>query len=199
MNTKYIKDHYQFQPLTVEHVLTDFECSSKDLTEFLRNDALTQQELYLNSTNLIMCKDKIIGFVSLLTDTFKIGNIQDEKLKKIIKKELNLIGNKNIVPAVKIGRFAIDKKYAGKGLGNHIFKNVLMNIINIKETVGFRYITIDAYASAFGFYVDKHGFEYYRNDEKNVKKIKEIIKKDPEKKFRLYIDLEKIKKLEENS
>ncbi|WP_303247833.1 GNAT family N-acetyltransferase [uncultured Methanobrevibacter sp.] len=199
MNTKYIKDHYQFQPLTVEHVLTDFECSSKDLTEFLRNDALTQQELYLNSTNLIMCKDKIIGFVSLLTDTFKIGNIQDEKLKKIIKKELNLIGNKNIVPAVKIGRFAIDKKYAGKGLGNHIFKNVLMNIINIKETVGFRYITIDAYASAFGFYVDKHGFEYYRNDEKNVKKIKEIIKKDPEKKFSLYIDLEKIKKLEENS
>lgn len=199
MNMEYIKDHYQFQPLTVEHVLTDFECSSKDLTEFLRNDALTQQELYLNSTNLIMCKDKIIGFVSLLTDTFKIGNIQDEKLKKIIKKELNLIGNKNIVPAVKIGRFAIDKKYAGKGLGNHIFKNVLMNIINIKETVGFRYITIDAYASAFGFYVDKHGFEYYRNDEKNVKKIKEIIKKDPEKKFSLYIDLEKIKKLEENS
>ena len=84
-------------------------------------------------------------------------------------------------------------------MGNHIFKNVLMNIINIKETVGFRYITIDAYASAFGFYVDKHGFEYYRNDEKNVKKIKEIIKKDPEKKFSLYIDLEKIKKLEENS
>ena len=199
MNTKYIKDHYQFHSLTVEHVLTDFECSSKDLTEFLRNDALTQQELYLNSTNLIMCKDKIIGFVSLLTDTFKIGNIRDEKLKKIIKKELNLIGNKNIVPAVKIGRFAIDKKYAGKGLGNHIFKNVLMNIINIKETVGFRYITIDAYASAFGFYVDKHGFEYHKEDEKNVKKIKEIIKKDPEKRFTLYLELEKIKGLEEDS
>ena len=199
MNTEYIKDHYQFHPLTVEHVLTDFECSSKDLTEFLRNDALTQQELYLNSTNLIMCKDKIIGFVSLLTDTFKIGNIQDEKLKKIIKKELNLIGNKNIVPAVKIGRFAIDKKYAGKGLGGHIFRSILFTLTNIKEIVGFRYITIDAYASAFGFYVDKHGFEYYRNDEKNVKKIKEIIKKDPEKKFSLYIDLEKIKKLEENS
>ena len=88
MNTKYIKDHYQFQPLTVEHVLTDFECSSKDLTEFLRNDALTQQELYLNSTNLIMCKDKIIGFVSLLTDTFKIGNIDDEMLRKTIKKRI---------------------------------------------------------------------------------------------------------------
>ena len=114
MNTKYIKDHYQFQPLTVEHVLTDFECSSKDLTEFLRNDALTQQELYLNSTNLIMCKDKIIGFVSLLTDTFKIGNIQDEKLKKIIKKELNLIGNKNIVPAVKIGRLPLIKNMPEK-------------------------------------------------------------------------------------
>ena len=61
-----------------------------------------------------MCKDKIIGFVSLLTDTFKIGNIQDEKLKKIIKKELNLIGNKNIVPAVKIGRLPLIKNMPEK-------------------------------------------------------------------------------------
>ncbi len=199
MNTKYIKDHYQFQPLTVEHILTDFECSSKDLTEFLRNDALTQQELYLNSTNLIMCKNKIIGFVSLLTDTFKIGNIEDEMLRKTIKKELNVIGNKNTVPAVKIGRFAIDKKYAGKGLGGHIFRSILFTLTNIKKTIGFRYITIDAYASAFGFYVDKHGFEYHKEDEKNVKKIKEIIKKDPEKRFTLYLELEKIKGLEEDS
>ena len=90
-------------------------------------------------------------------------------------------------------------KNAGKGLGGHIFRSILFTLTNIKETVGFRYITIDAYASAFGFYVDKHGFEYHKEDEKNVKKIKDIIKKDPEKKFSLYIDLEKIKKLEENS
>lgn len=199
MNTKYIKDNYQFQTLTDEHILTDFECSSKDLTEFLKNDALNQQELYLNTTNLIMCKDKIIGFVSLLTDTFKIRNIKDENLRKTIKNELNLIGNKNTVPAVKIGRFAIDKKYAGKGLGKHIFRSILFTLTNLKEAIGFRYITIDAYASAFGFYVEKNGFEYHKEDEKNVKKIKEIIKKDPERRFTLYMELEKIKKLEENS
>lgn len=84
-------------------------------------------------------------------------------------------------------------KNAGKGLGGHIFKNVLINLINVKETVGFRFITIDAYASAFGFYVYKHDFKYLKHEEKNVKKIKEIIKKNPEKRFSLYTELEKKK------
>lgn len=193
----YIKKNYHFQLLTREHVLKDFECSSKDLNDFLKNDALDQQEMYLNTTNLIMCDSKIIGFVSLLTDTFKLGNIEDENVRNKIKEKLKVTGNKNNVPAIKIGRFAIDKKYAGKGLGKHIFRSILFSLTKFKDNVGFKYITIDAYASAFEFYVYKHDFKYREHDEKNIKKIKEIIKKDPEKRFALYKDLEDLKELEE--
>lgn len=195
MKTNYIKDNYQFQLLTKEHDLNDFECTSKDLSDFLKKDALDQQEMCLNTTNLIICDGKIIGFVSLLADTFKLGKIEDEKVRNRIKEKLRITGNKNNIPAVKIGRFAIDKEYSGKGLGKHIFRSILFSLTKLKKAVGFKYITIDAYASAFEFYVYKHDFKYHKDDEKNVKKIKEIIKKDPERRFTLYKDLEDLKEL----
>lgn len=42
-------------------------------------------------------------------------------------------------------------------LGKHVFRNVLLSILDISENiVGLRFITVDAYASAFGFYVEKN-------------------------------------------
>ena len=110
-----------------------------------------------------------------------------------IKGELNLIGDNNGVPAIKIGRFAIDKKYAGKGLGKFIFRNVLLSILYLsKNKVGLRFITVEAYASAFNFYVEKNNFSYRKSDAKFVKKLDKIIERDPERQFDLHLDLKDI-------
>ena len=153
MNIEYIKDNFEFQILTEEHDLSNFECDSNDLTDFLKNDALNQQKMNLNITQLAVCDGEIVGFVSLLTDTIKLRSIEDLKLKEEIKEELNISEN-NDIPAIKIGRFAIDKKYAGKGLGSHIFRNVLLSILYLsKYKVGLRFITVEAYAVSFNFWV----------------------------------------------
>ena len=69
MKIKEIKDNYHFENLTEEHDLSEFDCGDEDLNDFLKTDALKQQEARLNVTKLIMCEDEIIGYVSLLTDT----------------------------------------------------------------------------------------------------------------------------------
>ena len=66
MDIEYIKQNYRFETLTDEHDLSNFECDSEDLTNFLKDDALTQQNSKLNLTKLIMCDSEIIGYVSLL-------------------------------------------------------------------------------------------------------------------------------------
>ena len=44
---------------------------------------------------------------------------------------------------MKIGRLAIDKKYARKGLSSHILNNILKNLKDISEKeVEFRFILI---------------------------------------------------------
>ena len=128
MNIKYIKDNYYFETLSHEHDLSNFVCDSNDLTDFLKNDALTQQQNKLNITKLILCDGEIIGYVSLLIDTLVLKNIRENRIKNEIKNQLNISNRKRLLPAVKIGRFAINKKYSNKGLGSHILANIIYNI-----------------------------------------------------------------------
>lgn len=65
----------------------------------------------LNLTQLVICDEIIVGYVSILTDSMKLKILEDEETKKEICNELNISEN-NELPAIKIGRFAIDKKYA---------------------------------------------------------------------------------------
>ena len=118
--------------------------------------------------------------------------LEDKETKDKIRSKLNISEN-NVIPAIKIGRFAIDEKYAHGGLGKHVFRNVLLSILDISENiVGLRFITVDAYASAFGFYVEKHKFKYLKKDQKEVDGLDRIIKVDPERSFSLYKDIKSI-------
>lgn len=193
MKIEDIKENYYFETLTEEHDLSDFDCGDEELNNFLKDDALAQQNEKLNVTKLIMCDEKIIGYTSLLTDTLILKNINDEPLRLKIKGKLNIDSNSKGISAVKIGRLAIDKKYSSKGLGTHILRNIIKSLKIIAESnVGFRFIIVEGYAKAFKFYVVKNGFEYLKKDYKKVKNIDFISQRDPTKTFYLYFDLEKI-------
>lgn len=69
----------------------------------------------------------------------------------------------------------------------------MLSILDISENiVGLRFITVDAYATAFGFYVEKHKFKYLKKDQKEVDSLNRIIKVDPERSFSLYKDIKSI-------
>lgn len=193
MEISYIKENHRFEILSDKHDLSKFNCGVVDLNNFLKYDALNQQDMNLNLTHLVICDDEIIGFVSLLTDTIKLKTIEDRGLKNEIKEELNISEN-NEIPAIKIGRLAIDKKYSKKGVGSHILRNVLLNILNLSTSkVGLRFVTVDAYASAIDLYLRKNNFSCRRSDEKILRKLDQIKKHNPEQNFILYLDLKDIK------
>ena len=192
MDIEYIKENYYFEILNEKHDLTNFECDSNDLTNFLKDDALKQQDMNLNLTQLVICDNEIVGFFSLLTDTLKLKTLENNNLKKEIKLELDISEN-NEIPAIKIGRLAIDKKYSKKGLGSHILRNILLSILNLSKTkVGLRFVTVDAYATSLNFYVKKNNFSSRKSDTETLKKIDKIKKQNPNRSFILYLDLKDI-------
>ncbi|WP_067089220.1 GNAT family N-acetyltransferase [Methanobrevibacter curvatus] len=190
MESEYILNNYVLEKLVAKSELNNFRCASDDLTDFLKNDALKQQEQNLNITQLITCDKEIIGYYSLLTDSIELKNIRDTDSKNIIKEKLPK--NKKL-PAIKIGRFAISEKYSSQGIGSQILKNLIFNLIKISEKIGFRYIIVDAYAKAYYFYVKKNNFVNLKKDDKKLEKIDKIIETDPEYTFFLYMDISKIK------
>lgn len=191
MDIEYIKQNYKFETLTEKHDLSGFECDSDDLNDFLKNDALQQQENKLNLTKLIICDGEIVGYVSLLTDTIPLKDIRDDILKEDIKSQLNITSKKKGMPAIKIGRLAVDKKYSGKGLGSDILMNILFNVKNIAENyVGLRFVTVYGYAKAYNFYVEHNNFKNLKKDDEKIrKKLDTIIERNPNQTFYLYLDL----------
>ena len=190
MKIEDIKNNYYFENLTAEHDVSDFDCGDEDLNDFLKNDALELQNSGLNVTKLIIYDGEIIGYTSLLTDVLVLKNIQDEKLRVTIKGQLGIKSKNRHLPAIKIGRLALDKKYSNKGIGSHILRNILINMKKFsKSEVGFRFIIVEGYAKAFNFYVAKNGFKYLEKDIDQVKKIDFISQRNPNKRFYLYFDL----------
>lgn len=191
MNTEYIKNNYKFETLTSKHNLNKFECESDDLTDFLKNDALNQQNNKLNLTKLITCDEEIIGYVSLLTDTIPLKNIRENETKQDIKGQLSITSKNKLLPAIKIGRFAIDRKYAGNGIGTDVLLNVLYNIKHIAENnVGLRFVIVEGYARAYNFYTQHNNFRNLKKDDGKIKsQLEKIIERNPEQTFYLYLDL----------
>lgn len=193
MEIEDIKKNYYFETLTSEHDLSEFDCGDEDLNDFLKNDAFTQQNDKLNITKLVICEGKIIGYVSLLTDTLILKNIRDEDLKTDLKNTLQITSKNKPIPAVKIGRFAIDQRYSGCGLGSAILLTVINNIKKISNNeIGLRFIIVEGYAKAYNFYTKKNSFINLKKDDELIKeKLEKIIKQNPTQTFYLYLDLKK--------
>lgn len=184
MDIEYIKNNYRFELLTSEHDLSSFHCDSDDLNEFLKEDALIQQNYKFNITKLICCDDEIIGYFSLLTDKIRISKFSGDECNKI-----KLKTRFKELPAIKIGRLALDKKYTNQGLGTIILESIMNIIYNFSlNDVGVRYITIDGYVKAYHFY-ENNGFSVLKKDKNLIGSINKIKKLNPERTIALYFDI----------
>jgi len=135
-------------PSDKKHDLRQFSCKIQDLNDFLIEESYKQKEVMLNVTYLALYDEKIIGYFTLSSDSIKISNLLGDYKKKFKDKDVYY----KVFPAIKIGRFGIDKKFENKGLGKFLFHRIVENVFLMSKQIGIRFITIDSYVSAYGFY-----------------------------------------------
>ena len=118
--------------------ITNFECYEKELESFLKEDALENQKQGISKTYLFFYENNLVGYVTLLTDTLRLeGELREFfKSKDILYKTL---------PAIKIGRLAVDDKFQRQGIGKNILEYALILTKMIsQEYVGCRFLIVDA-------------------------------------------------------
>ena len=170
MDIQYIRQNSYIEKLNKQHNLKNFQSKSEILNDYLKYDALEQQEKKYNITFLVICDEEIIGFFTILTDAIILKDIRNKDIKYEIKEDLNITSRKRNLPAIKIGRFAVDERYTGGGIGKSMFENILDRIKFISENhVGCRYVTVDSFATVVTFYVQKFGFKNLIKDDENIR------------------------------
>lgn len=143
--------------LTPQHNLSDFDCGDSDLNEFLKDNALLFTEQRIANTFVLEDEGKIVAYFCLLNDKVSQEESSNNKWKKL-KKEFPYGKQFSSYPAIKIGRFAVSQEYSGHRYGTDLMV-MLKDMLNSNPNYSaFRYLTVDAYLSAIGFY-EKNNFK----------------------------------------
>lgn len=146
----------QFKRLTGESDVSDFDCGDskeeEDLNDFLKNDALNHQNKRMGNTQLVHYKNKVVAFFTLMMDKV---HLSEKEKKKVDLKEFGY----TYLPALKVGRFAVDRRYQHKGVGPYLIKVITgLALAEDSEYPACRFITVDSYVSKVPWY-EGLGFE----------------------------------------
>jgi len=157
---------FKFTSLKEDARIKPFKCKNKDLNGFLFEDAHQYLHELMAITYILEdpIADKTVAYFSLLND--KISS--DPELKSIWNRLSRKVPNskrRRHYPAVKIGRLAVSKEYANKGLGCAIIR-FIKHLFTHGNRTGCRFITVDAYRDALGFY-ERVGFDYISTKDEN--------------------------------
>ena len=156
--------------LTENHSIKPFDCEDDDLNEFLFQEAIPYRKEKLATTFVIENNERTLGYYSLLNDSLQLREdmfTSKSQFRKFLR-ELMPYPKRHLktIPALKIGRLAIDKTFKGKGLGSVIMANIISKCIKMNQEQACRLITVDAYKQAVPFY-QKMGFKFLIEGDKD--------------------------------
>lgn len=143
--------------LTPSPDISQFDCGDNDLNEFLRDNALNFTEKRIANTYVLEDNGRIAAYFCLLNDKISQQEASNNKWKKL-KKGFPEGKQFSSYPAIKIGRFAVSSSYRGLNLGTILMDKIKKMLNGNSYYSAFRYLTVDAYLSAVGFY-EKNNFK----------------------------------------
>lgn len=153
--------------LQKDTTIPQFKSSDSDLNEFLMQEAKNYQEQMLTVTYLLQNPktDEVVAYFSLLCDTIKFEE-EDKRTRNRINRKIPYSKQRSHYPAVKIGRLAVSENYAHQGIGEQILEYVKA-MFSFGSHAGCRFLTVDAYADAVGFYEKRGGFKFFTEADAN--------------------------------
>lgn len=169
-----------FKRLTPQSILLPFDCGNPDLTEYFLYSAKLDMQKLLSVTYYLEADGKTVLFFTLSND--KISEREEKRggeplfsksFFRKIKDKFGRAKHRRDFPAVKIGRFGVNSEYqyTNDHWGSRTLDFIKDWMINDNKT-GCCFITVDAYATAVGFY-EKNGFKFLgERERKNYEKWK---------------------------
>jgi GNAT superfamily N-acetyltransferase len=150
LNRRISLGNLSFSLLNEDIDLSTFQCREPDLTEFLIDDALSNQAVRLSVTRIALYEGHVVGFFTLTNDCIIRKGINDDDGEEWYPYPH--------YPALKIARLATHQEYEGRGIGRAMLLKTVAIAMRLSRYVGCRMITVDAKSESEGFYL-KYGFQ----------------------------------------
>lgn len=131
------------EPLNADHELSAFDCGKAALNDWLRTYALSNQVKGFTRVMVVRDGARVIGFYGLAPTAVPPA---------ILSRKVRTGRPPDPVPCILFGQLAVDRAYAGRGLGSALLRHALERCVAAAETIGGRAVlvrAIDSEAEAF--------------------------------------------------
>ena len=116
------------QPIDANHDTSQFDCGHPSLDAWLARRALAN-ELARASRTYVVCDGKrVVGYYCLA-----MGSVEHEAANSALRRNMP-----DPIPAVVIGRLAVDRSYQGKQLGADLLADAVLRSIQAAQIVAAR-------------------------------------------------------------
>lgn len=141
-------------PLTNDHDLAAFDCGEPALNDWLRNRARANEGRF--SRTYVVC----VGAVVVAYYCISAGSIERAAAPGKVKRNAP-----DTIPVSIIGRLAVDRAHAGKGLGADLVADALQRIAVASQSIGLGAVLVHAKDDAAkSFYLKCAEFIEYPHD-----------------------------------
>lgn len=119
--------------LTATHDLSEFDCGEPVLNDWLKNRALKNESRF--SRTYVVCDDNRVAAYFCIS----AGAVERAAAPGKIRRNAP-----DTIPVSVIGRLAVSRKYAGRGLGADILSDALRRIAVASQSIGIGAVLVQA-------------------------------------------------------
>lgn len=120
-------------PLTAEHDLSEFDCGEPALNDWLRHRALRNESRF--SRTYVICEvNRVIAYFCISAGAVERGAAPGKVRRSA----------PDTIPVSVIGRLAVSREYAGKGLGADLLSDALRRIAVASQSIGIGAVLVHA-------------------------------------------------------
>ena len=137
------------EPLGASHNVEGFNCGNEALNDWLQRRASRNQQEGSSRTWVVADSTRVVGFYASATAVVARAGATRRAARN----------QPDLLPAMLLGRLAVDREQQGKGLAAALLKHFLLKALEVADLTGLRLVLVHAKdPQAAGFY--RHwGFE----------------------------------------
>jgi predicted N-acetyltransferase YhbS len=136
------------EALASDHELDAFACGVAALDDWLKRRA-RRNETEGASRTFVVCEGRrVMGYYSLAA-----ASVQHAAAPSKIRRNMP-----DPIPAVLLGRLAIDRGWQARGLGADLLRDAVLRTLAAAETIGVRALLVHAISEQGKTFYERHGF-----------------------------------------
>ena len=134
--------------LTAQHDLAAFDSGIPALDDWLKRRALANEQAGGSRTYVVCAGGRVVGYYALAT-----GGVADAAAPGRVRRNMP-----DPVPAMLLGRLAVDRAYQDRGLGAGLLRDAILRTLQAADIGGIRAILVHAISEEAKRFYERHGF-----------------------------------------